>query len=85
MEMTFSFDIETGEASFIHSDEAMILAKDALGDPDMKIRRASDVEPTEDARWTADMARVDGPVLGPFITRTEALAREVEWLLAHKL
>lgn len=58
---------------------------DALGGG-MKRRRASEVEPAEDgAGWTADMARVSGPVLGPFRTRREALDREVEWLLANNL
>lgn len=46
----------------------------------MSIRRASHVEPTDQGQWQADLAPVDGPVLGPFALRSEALAAEVEWL-----
>jgi hypothetical protein len=38
------------------------------------------VEPDTVGRWLADMAPVDGPVLGPFDRRSEALAAEREWL-----
>ena len=38
-------------------------------------------EPLGTARqWAADMAPSGGPVLGPFESRTEALAAEVKWL-----
>lgn len=47
------------------------------------IRRASHVEPTDDGRWTADMAPMDGPVLGPYDHRSEALDAEVAWLEAR--
>lgn len=53
--------------------------REALGG-EARITRASDVEPTADCRWQADMGRVGGPVLGPFASRAEALAAEVEWL-----
>jgi len=46
----------------------------------VSIRRASHVEPTDDGRWQADLSPVDGPVLGPFARRSEALSAEVEWL-----
>lgn len=46
----------------------------------LEIRRASHVEPTAEGRWTADMAPVGGPVLGPFCRRGEALAAESQWL-----
>jgi hypothetical protein len=49
------------------------------------IRRGSHVEPTEDGRWTADLAPCDGPLLGPFERRSEALAAEVAWLTEHWL
>jgi hypothetical protein len=49
------------------------------------IQRGSHVEPTADGRWTADLSPVNGPVLGPFATRGEALAAEVEWLRRHWL
>lgn len=51
----------------------------------LTISRGSHVEPTEDGRWTADLAPVSGPVLGPFVTRGEALAAEVAWLREHWL
>ena len=49
------------------------------------IQRGSHVEPTADGSWTADLSPVNGPVLGPFSTRSEALDVEVEWLLEHWL
>ena len=49
------------------------------------IRRGSHVEPTSDGRWTADLSPVNGPSLGPFSTRSEALDAEVEWLLENWL
>jgi hypothetical protein len=57
-------------------DEVLDLA--LLGRP--VITRASHVEPDPDGRWTADLAPVGGPVLGPFGRRSEALAAEREWL-----
>jgi hypothetical protein len=43
------------------------------------------VEPTDDGKWTADMAPSDGPILGPFVTRAEALDAESDWLHEHVL
>jgi hypothetical protein len=45
------------------------------------IKRASAVEPTTDGQWTAAM--VDGPTLGPFKLRQQALDAEVEYLKAR--
>jgi hypothetical protein len=45
-----------------------------------RITRGSHVEPTRQGQWTADLSPVDGPVLGPFGKRSEALAAEVAWL-----
>lgn len=47
--------------------------------------RASHVEPTDDGRWTADMAPVGGGVLGPFEKRGEALAAERRYLESEVL
>ena len=47
------------------------------------ITRASHVEPDETGQWFAEM--VDGPTLGPFLKRSEALAAEIEWLTRHRL
>lgn len=49
----------------------------------LQITRASHVEPDRDGFWWADIGPVDGPVLGPFKSRTEALQAEREWLLDH--
>jgi hypothetical protein len=46
----------------------------------LQITRASHVEPDRDGFWWADMGPVDGPVLGPFRSRTEALGAERAWL-----
>ena len=62
-------------------DETVDLS--ALGQ--VTIRRASHVEPTHQGQWQADLSPVDGPVLGPFALRSEALAAEVEWLRRHWL
>ena len=62
-------------------DETLELA--SLGQ--LSIRRASHVEPTTDGRWTADLSPVNGPVLGPFERRSEALRAELAWLHEHWL
>lgn len=49
------------------------------------IRRASHVEPTPDGQWTADLTPVGGPILGPYLTRVEALTAETDWLTQHWL
>jgi hypothetical protein len=46
----------------------------------LQITRASHVEPDAEGYWWADMGPVDGPVLGPYGSRSEALAAEREWL-----
>nr|WP_146462521.1 hypothetical protein [Rubripirellula tenax] len=55
----------------------------SLGQP--TIRRGSHVEPTANGSWTADLSPVSGPVLGPFKTRSLALAAEIDWLHQHWL
>ncbi len=55
----------------------------ALGRP--AIARASHVEPDDQGRWLADMGLVNGPVLGPFAHRSEALEAERAWLEANWL
>jgi len=47
---------------------------------DTRIKRASYVEPNSDGRWTADLAPVGGPTLGPFDLRQDALHAELDWL-----
>ena len=46
----------------------------------VSIRRASHVEPDEGGAWSADLAPVGGPKLGPFAKRSDALAAEETWL-----
>lgn len=46
----------------------------------LQITRASHMEPDRDGFWWADMGPVDGPVFGPFRSRTEALGAERAWL-----
>jgi len=46
----------------------------------LEVRRGSHVEPDESGRWHADLSPVQGPVLGPFDRRSDALAAERQWL-----
>jgi len=52
-----------------------------LGTP--TITRASHVEPDESGQWFAQI--VEGPCLGPFAKRSDALTAEVDWLTRHRL
>lgn len=61
--------------------EAIDLA--ALGEP--TVARASQVEPDAGGRWRADLSPVGGPMLGPFVRRSDALAAEAAWLDRHWL
>jgi len=61
--------------------EQIDLAK--LGSPAMT--RASHVEPDRHGRWFADLAPVDGPLLGPFPARSQALEAERRWLEGYWL
>lgn len=72
-----------GELSGIYADDLDYRSLAAALGGDLSITRASHVEPTAAGAWEADMAPSGGPVLGPFPTRAEALAREVEWLGAR--
>ena len=49
-----------------------------LGPP--TITRGSHVEPDQDGRWYANLSPVDGPLLGPFDRRSDALKAEIKWL-----
>jgi hypothetical protein len=46
----------------------------------LQITRASHVEPDAEGYWWADMGPSDGPVLGPYGSRSEALEAERDWL-----
>ena len=51
----------------------------------LQIARASHVEPTADGQWLADLSPISGPVLGPFVCRSEALTAEEDWITEHWL
>jgi hypothetical protein len=51
----------------------------------LTIARASHVEPTSDGGWLADLSPVNGPTLGPFTLRSQALQAEQEWLVTNWL
>lgn len=50
-----------------------------------RVFRASHVEPNAKGDWEADLSPVQGPELGPFKTRQEALEAEVKWLQENYL
>ena len=49
------------------------------------INRASHVEPDSDGQWWADLQPIQGPKLGPFYRRSQALEAETAWLDSHWL
>jgi hypothetical protein len=73
--------IEPGGA--VHAIYSEVIDLAALGSP--AISRASYVEPDQHGRWWVDLSPVDGPSLGPFTLRSEALAAEHSWLETHWL
>jgi len=46
----------------------------------LHITRGSHVEPDKDGQWLVDLSPANGPTLGPFSKRSQALAAEREWL-----
>lgn len=64
-----------GHMRFIHDDSL----NELLHEGRAKIERASHVEPNG-TQWEADLSPVNGPKLGPFDTRQEALDAEIAWL-----
>jgi hypothetical protein len=69
-----------GSIEFIYTDALAPLLQ--LGSA--QVTRASHVEPDgTGAGWTADMAPIGGPVLGPYALRSEALQAEIAWIETH--
>jgi len=75
--MTLIID-PAGEITTIYQE---VLDLAALGA--QRIERASHVEPDVQGRWWAQI--IDGPLLGPYALRSEALEAEVAWLIANRL
>lgn len=71
--------IETNGSAKCLYGEAIQLA--ALGS--LKFERASHVEPDADGNWLASI--INGPTLGPFARRSEALKAEADWLITNRL
>jgi len=69
-----------GNARCIYAEDIDLAALGEVG-----VVRASHCEPDEHGRWWADLAPVNGPKLGPFTKRSEALSAEVAWLRRHWL
>jgi hypothetical protein len=70
----------TGEVRCLYG-EAIDLS--TLGS--LNVQRASNLEPDASGRWWADLSPVAGPILGPFIFRSAALAAEQAWLEQNRL
>ena len=70
----------TGQCRYVYDELLDLRDLGALA-----IQRASHVEPNAAGQWTADLSPVHGPLLGPFPSRSEALAAEVDWLRTHWL
>ena len=49
------------------------------------VQRASNVEPDHLGLWWADLSLSNGPKIGPFARRADAIAAEVRWLEKHHL
>jgi hypothetical protein len=75
MEENMRLVIESGGQVRCLYGETIDLA--CLGE--LTIRRASHVEP-EGQSWFADLSPLDGPRLGPFARRSQALEAEEAWL-----
>lgn len=65
---------------YIYSDVLLPLAQQGK----VETKRASNVEPEGDG-WIADLSPINGPKLGPFLRRDEALRAEITWIYEHKI
>lgn len=69
-----------GTIQFVHSDELVPLLQYGATHGKTDIQRVSHVESPDGLKWAADMSPVDGPTLGPFDLRGDALNAERVWL-----
>ena len=73
-----------GSVTMLYGDALAGLVREGHGPTSAKVRRASTVLPCDEGDgWTADLAVVRGPRLGPFPTYQEAVDAEIGWLFAH--
>lgn len=78
------FILADGTVKFLYYDEL----KPLLEIGNVVVSRASHIDPantTEGLKWHADLSPVNGPKLGPFETRDEAISAEIEWLTENYL
>lgn len=55
---------------------------------DAEVKRASHVDPEmtdSGLKWFVDLAPSDGPKLGPFETRADAIDAEIQWLTENRM
>ena len=64
-----------GEIRCLYGEEVDLASLGVLS-----IRRASHVEPDENSAWWVDLSPLNGPRLGPFSRRSQALDAEEGWL-----
>lgn len=76
----FQIVVSGNQIRYIYRDDMA----DLMNSGDTTISRASHVEP-QGNQWIADLTPVNGPILGPFTTRLEALQEEVKWLHEHNV
>lgn len=72
--------VKNGSIRYIYSDDFIPLMKQGYS----TTQRVSHVEPIENG-WQADLSPVNGPILGPFVMRNDALTAEVNWLKIHNI
>jgi hypothetical protein len=76
MEETMQLRIDpSGQVRCVYGEAIDLAVLGAL-----TIRRASHVEPDDQGHWWADLTPVNGPRVGPFPLRSQALTAEVAWL-----
>ena len=74
-------DLQIDPSGTVRCVYAEVLDLSMLGS--LTITRASYVEPDRHGQWWSDLSPVQGPMLGPFGRRSEALAAEAAWLAVH--